>query len=509
MVEHATENRSVHSPILCLGTQTPWKWGVFVCPYQARFPRFGQFCYNAVKMNRKKVLRFAIPGVLLVAALILFLGGQRQVTMILDGQAHPARVRALTVGGALRQAGVPVSPQDLLTPGPAAWLVNGMEISVTHARGVSITLLPDGGERQLVSAGRTAAELLAEAGLATGSDDRLWANGAAVTLDQALPPGKPLALVVRRAQTVTLTIGTETRKIHSSAATLGEALADAGILLKPADRLTPAPETPLDGPLSADLRKARTLSIQVDGFTVQARSAAETVGEALAEAGISLQALDYSLPAEAEPLPEDGRLRVVRVQEELVLAQTAVPFTTKYVNSDQVALDRQEVIVPGVLGLQVSRERVRYEDGEEVLRSSDGAWVAQEAREQTVGLGTKIELKTLQTEAGNLEYYRAVTVWVTSYSPCRSGADRCYTGTSSGMKVQKGVIAVPRAWYGLLVGARVYIPGYGTAVVADTGGMTGYWVDVAYSDDDYVPWAQYVTMYFLTPVPSYVPVSLP
>ena len=59
--------------------------------------------------------------------------------------------------------------------------------------------------------------------------------------------------------------------------------------------------------------------------------------------------------------------------------------------------------MPGVLGLQVSRERVRYEDGEEVLRSSDGDWVAQEAQEQTVGLGTKIELKTLQTEAGNLE----------------------------------------------------------------------------------------------------------
>jgi len=77
------------------------------------------------------------------------------------------------------------------------------------------------------------------------------------------------------------------------------------------------------------------------------------------------------------------------------------------------------------------------------------------------------------------------------------------------MKVQKGVIAVPRAWYGLLVGARVYIPGYGTALVADTGGMTGYWVDLAYGDDDYVPWAQYVTMYFLTPVPSYVPVRLP
>lgn len=457
---------------------------------------------------RNKIL-LTILSLTFLAALVLILSSQRQVTLIIDGTAQPLRVRALTVGGALRAAGIPLAPQDLLQPGRNTWLAQGMQIEIDRARSVSIALSPDSDKYDLVSAARTAAELLAEAGVEMGTDDRLWVNGAPAALDQSLPPGKPVALVVRRAQNVELAIGDETRRIHSSAATLGEALAEAGILLEPADRLSPGPETPLDSPVSAELRKARGLSIQVDGVLIQARSAAEQVGEALAEAGISLHGLDYSIPAEDLPLPDDGKLRVVRVQEELVLSQTTVPFTVKYENSDQVALDHQEVIVPGVLGLQVSRERVRFEDGKEVQRSSDGAWVAQEARQQTVGLGTKIELKTLQTDEGNLEYYRAVTVWVTSYSPCRSGGDRCYSGTSSGMKVQKGVIAVPRAWYGLLVGARVYIPGYGTAVVADTGGMTGYWVDVAYSDEDYVPWAQYATMYFLTPVPSYVPVRLP
>ncbi len=460
-------------------------------------------------MSLKTKIIFVFSGLALVIALFLLLGVPRTVQFVINGQEQSTRIRALTVGSALRAAGIPLDERDVLQPPKTAWLKNGQKITIRRSRVVNILELPDGETSRMVSADQTAAELLADAAVQLEPEDRLWANGEQVTLHQELALGADLALVIRRAQTIDLQIGEKTQTILSSAATLGEALAEAGILLAPADRLTPEPQTPLTGPLKADLRRAVLISIQADGQTVQARSAAGNVGGALAEAGISLQGLDYSLPAADQTIPEDGNLKVVRVREELVINQTFTPFTVKYENSDQVALDQKDVIKPGILGITVSRERVRFEDGQEISRHSDGEWVAQEAREQIVGLGTKIDLKTVQTEAGNLEYYRAVNVYVTSYSPCRSGGDRCYTGTSSGMKVQKGVIAVPRAWYGLLVGARVYVPGYGLAVVADTGGMTGYWIDVAYGDDDYVPWSQYVTLYFLAPVPAYVPVRLP
>ncbi|GAP15587.1 uncharacterized protein conserved in bacteria [Longilinea arvoryzae] len=460
-------------------------------------------------MRHKKITILTVISVALAAALILFLGAQRRVTFVINGEEHPARVRALTVGGALQAARITLAQGDVLEPSTGTWLKEGARIEITRARDISLQVLPGGETSQWVSADLTAADLLSDAGVPLNAQDRIWANGEQVQPQQKLAPGANLALQVRRAQTIDLQIDASRQQITSGAATLGEALAEAGILLEPADRLTPAAETPLNGPVDAVLRRAMELTIQVDGNEVIARSAAQNVGDALAEAGISLQGLDYSQPAEDQPLPADGNLRVVRVREELDLKQTSIPYTTRYENSDQVALDQRQVIVPGVLGIKVSRERVRFEDGQEVARNSDGEWVAQEAQEQTVGLGTKIEIKTVQTDQGNLEYYRAVNVYVTSYSPCRSGGTRCYSGTASGMKVQKGVIAVPRAWYGLLVGARVYIPGYGVAVVADTGGMTGYWVDVAYSDADYVPWSQNVTMYFLTPVPSYVPVRLP
>jgi hypothetical protein len=71
------------------------------------------------------------------------------------------------------------------------------------------------------------------------------------------------------------------------------------------------------------------------------------------------------------------------------------------------------------------------------------------------------------------------------------------------MKAQKGVIGVIRSWWRYMNGDPVYVPGYGRAIISDIGaGINGrYWIDLAYGDDDYVPWHSWVTLYFLTPVP--------
>jgi hypothetical protein len=51
----------------------------------------------------------------------------------------------------------------------------------------------------------------------------------------------------------------------------------------------------------------------------------------------------------------------------------------------------------------------------------------------------------------------------------------------------------------------VYVPGYGKAVIVDNGRPPsftgGYWIDLAYSDDETASWAKWVTVYFITPLP--------
>ena len=49
---------------------------------------------------------------------------------------------------------------------------------------------------------------------------------------------------------------------------------------------------------------------------------------------------------------------------------------------------------------------------------------------------------------------------------------------------------------------RMYVPGYGPALAADTGGgVRGRWIDLGFDDFNYEGWHQQVMVYFLTPVP--------
>jgi len=154
------------------------------------------------------------------------------------------------------------------------------------------------------------------------------------------------------------------------------------------------------------------------------------------------------------------------------------------------------------------------EAGEEIWQASEDTWQASKQQTEIVGYGSKVVVQTATVEGETLEYYRKITVWTTTYKPCIPGTDICYYGTSSGLPVEKGVIAVNLDWYRLLQGQRVYVSGYGYGVIADVcGGCVGKpWMDLGYSEENYdalhVPNA-WRTVYFLTPVPGYVPALLP
>lgn len=355
------------------------------------------------------------------------------------------------------------------------------------------------------AAERTPAGLLARASVSLGPDDRLVVNGAAVLPDQPLDLSGPrTTLQVRRAASLNVITPEGARLIQSAAPTVGEALREAGFELYAADLISPPAETPIPGPMTVTYTPARPLSVAVDGRIVPIRTAAGTVGQALAQAGIPLLGLDISQPEAQAPPPSDGQIRVIRVAESLVLAQKSLPFGNEFIASAEVELDHQQVLQPGQPGLAVSRVRIHYEDGQEVSRQAESESVVRPPQNRVVGYGTKIVIHTAVVDGVSIEYWRSVQVFATSYSPCRSAADRCYPGTSSGKPVQKGVVAVVKAWYYSMQGQAIYVPGYGHATIEDIGGgIPGKpWIDLGYSDSDWQEWGQWVTIYFLTPAPA-------
>ena len=460
-------------------------------------------------MSKRKL---QIIGVALVIASILGLVGiPRNIPVIINGETQYLTTNALTVSAALERDGFELDEEDNIFPDGSSLLLGVEEIKIELARPVRIVIFPENEIINLVTTERIPSIILEEAEVVLGEKDRVLVEGEEIDLDQELPYKGDYQFEIRRAVSLTIELDGDQTILASSLETLADALDEANITLNEGDRVEPSLDTNLIKDLTVTIHRARPLTIQMKDQVVEVNSAAETVAEALSEAGLGLQGDDYSIPDAQEPIPDDGNIRVVRVREEVLLSQTNIPFGVEYIQSDEVELDKRDVVQPGEFGVEVTRTRIIYEDDQEVNRIEEVTWVAKDPVDQLTGLGTKVVVRTMDTPNGPIEYWRAVNVYATSYSPCRSGGDRCYYGTSSGLPAAYGAIGVTRAWYYLMVGQQLYVPGYGIGTIADIGGgVPGtYWIDLAYSDDDYVAWHHNVTVYFLTPVPDNIPWILP
>ena len=351
-----------------------------------------------------------------------------------------------------------------------------------------------------------AAAIVAEAGFKLSPADKLYYNGFELPADFSLPSGANGTLQIRHPQQVTLVTPDGSSTFETTAQTVGQAVAASGLTLYVNDFLSPPAQTPLDGddPVTITYRPARELTISLGETTITVKSSAKTVGQALAEAGIPLIGLDESVPAESKPVPANGKIKVIRVAETFSLQQKPVPFQIEYQTTDTLDLDTQNIIQPGAPGMAVTRIRVRLEDGKEVSSETEDESIVQPSVSQIVGTGSKITLRTVPGSKPPLQYWRAVSMYATWYSPCHSGTSKCSYGTASGMPVMRGVVGMIRANYNAMQGQPLYIPGYGKAVVGDIGAGTsqGPWIDLGYADDDPGDRLEgWVLVYFLTPVP--------
>ena len=351
--------------------------------------------------------------------------------------------------------------------------------------------------RSLPATSRVPAEILAENGISLAPADRVLINGQIV--DATMPMDcESCTLQIHRAVTLRLITPDGEQEIVTAALIVGDALSELGIQLYDADFVDPPVGTVATDQLEIIYRPARELAIRVDGQILQIRSSAERVGAALIQGGIPLVGLDASQPSESDPLPADGQIRIIRIVEKIELEQTETPFEVEYVASSEIAIDAEEILTPGITGLIVRRDRVRYEDGVEVSRISEEERKVREPSTQIVGYGTKYVIRTAIVDGQEIRYWRAIQVYATSYSPCNSAADQCYPNTASGLPVQRGVIGVSRSWYLEMQGWPVYVPGYGYATIEDVGGIEGKdWIDLGYTDANYQPWHHWVTLYFL------------
>lgn len=445
-----------------------------------------------------RTLIIFLAGALALAGIFLVSQGfGKTVTLEINGQTQQVETKAWRISSFLHEQGITLHEEDFVDPPPSAWLMGDETINIEQASWITISA--DAEITQTFTRQRDVETVLSDAGIKLSDGDQVILDGIPASVKTTLSPGENHSLQVLRNHLIVLKEDGNNDSISSTAATIGDALWESGIDISLGDVTSLPINTPLEKPVDVELKPAQDVTIQFKNGEVKSRSAAETVGEVLAEAGISLQGLDYSRPGVDNLVPQDGIIQVIRVQEDLILESEPIPYESLTQPVADLEIDNRSIVQSGIFGLNTKRIRVRYEDEVEISRQVEEEYVSQEPQPEIVGYGTQITPKTIDTPDGPMKYWRALNMYAVSYNVTSNGG----YGTATGVPLNKGVAAIDPNY--IPYGTRMYVPGYGEALAADTGGgIKGRMIDLGYLDENYVSWHEWVTVYFLWPPPENV-----
>ncbi len=446
------------------------------------------------------------------------------ITLEVNGQVWMSRTHQRTVGAYLREAGLTLYPADIVLPPLDSPLEGQQRIVVQKA--LPVLIEADGQIIEHYTHSQKVGDVLREAGLNPREHDLVMLNDKPVSPEASLPryqwmpnrwplvrrvlhgftkfPASPWTRVkLQRAVALSIQDGAVETVIHTVARTVGEALLGEGITLYLGDRVQPLLGTLLTAGMRVEIHRARPVVIQVDGRAIQTRTQARSVAELLHETGIELQGKDYTVPHVDEEITANMTVRVVRVVEHWIEETVSIPFETIWRPDNTLELDQQRVDQQGKAGVRKQRVRIVYEDGQEKERVTTDEWIERQPTTRIVSYGTKIIVRELETPDGVIRYWRKIRMLATSYNAPTAGKDPdhpTYGITRLGWRARKGIVAVdPRV---ISLRTQVYVPGYGFATAADTGGkILGRRIDLCYDDDNLVLWYKWVDVYLLEPVP--------
>ncbi|MEO1162222.1 MAG: ubiquitin-like domain-containing protein [Chloroflexota bacterium] len=428
-----------------------------------------------------------------------------EVSLRVAGEQSDISTTALTVENLLAEQNVTLGDNDAVAPDANTPLDEGMIVTVARARTVTLTI--DGDTQILLTPLEAPQAILDTQGIILSDTDRVWLDGTSVTeADIAVWPVPVDEIEIQSAYTVTIVDGDTETTVTTIGLTVGDALFDAGITVFLTDTVDPSVETNLTADVTVTIERALLVTINVDDTTIDTRVQGDTVADALSEAGIALVGLDYTIPAETDTVTAEMTINVLRVSESLETTDTTLPYQTVYQADATMNLDSRAIIQAGQAGVERLTERVRFENGLEVAREPISTEVITEIQNEIVSYGTNVVLRNVETPEGTRQYWRVIRAYATSYHPEALGGD---STTSIGETLRFGIIAsnpdiIPYR-------TNLFVPGYGVGMMADTGGARSspYWVDLGYSDEDWVGWSQYVDVYLLAPVPAEIDYLLP
>ena len=198
------------------------------------------------------------------------------------------------------------------------------------------------------------------------------------------------------------------------------------------------------------------VSIHVDGRTITTNTTHTSPEFVLARAGVKLSAND------------EFHLQKVDDKKTEITVYRAVPVTVSYHGQKKEFMTSKQTVGDALIEQGYNLEDVEAAPGldAKIQENLDIEVRDSAAKQQALAIQREEQRKpSVQTESGMMRYRAVYMMEATAYLPTDGSGSGL---TAMGIMAARGVVAVdPQV---IPLGSRVYIPGYGIAIAADTGG---------------------------------------
>ncbi|AKK05355.1 hypothetical protein CMUST_05085 [Corynebacterium mustelae] len=220
---------------------------------------------NDLNATRSVPLRLATGGMLatLVIGGVTVAAYKKDVVVDLNGEEITLSTLSSDVAGALRDAGIEVQDEDIVSPAPSQKLADASIITVRTLKQVAVVI--DGKEEVIRTNAVTVGELVEQMDSIPAA---LKALGLSAPVDAKLRDSG-MSVDVVTPKIVSITDGTKTAHVSLAAATVADVLKERGIKLGAHDKVTPSLESPV----------GNNERISVDRVTIEEISGVESYEE--------------------------------------------------------------------------------------------------------------------------------------------------------------------------------------------------------------------------------------
>lgn len=236
---------------------------------------------------------------------------------------------------------------------------------------------------------------------------------------------------------------------------------DAGLTLDPKDQVISNTNTIQEGTTLTVVR-AVPVTVTVNGKTKTVKTASQTVGDLAQELGYKEPAYTTKEDSKAAVVA-NMTVNIVKVaKHEVKESDRPIAVTETRQQDDSMDVGQTVVAQQGTPGVETVKQEVYYDANGNVIKTADkGTTVKQAMVPSIVKEGTRPVVTNDPAKLAQQVIYMEASAYLAGDG---DGAGI----TATGLPAVRGVVAVDPDVIPL--GTRLFIPGYGEAIAADTGG---------------------------------------